>query len=1542
MQSAAEGESSGPRDDKLKVMTEEEHTGRVSTVVGIGASAGGLAVLRDLFSRLPPDTGLAFVVVVHLSPDQQSHLADLLQLHSSMPVHQVTASVRLESGKVYVIPPGRNLSAVDTHLRLSDLEEQRRNRSPIDHFFRTLADTHDGHAIGIVLTGTGTDGTVGLAAIKERGGLAIVQDPAEAEYDGMPRSAVTAGVVDLVLPVAGIADHLVRLARLEPRLPPIAEDGTLPADARQLLQRILGQIRGRTGNDMTGYKESTVWRRIRRRMQLHQIEEVDDYVELLRSDSDEGNLLFDDLLISVTSFFRDPEVFAALEHDVIPRLFEGKGPQDSVRAWSIGCSTGEEAYSLGMLLLEHAATLDEPPQLQLFATDLHAPSLQRAREGVYPASIEADLAPERLRRFFVRKNGSYQVREELRQVVVFAPHGLLKDPPFSHMDLISCRNLLIYLQRDMQRHAISVFHYALEPGGFLMLGTSETLDRSDLFTTLDKVHCFFRRRDIATREPPLPVFITTGPRAIEHRPEMATQSRPETGYGALHTRLVEQYAPPSILVDAEHRVVHYSHQVGRYLTHPGGDPTHDVFRLVHEDLRLEVRTTIHAARSELAPVIGRPVVVPIEGESRTVLVRAVPALDDGMEGFVLIVFEEIDDLLPITGGWAAEAGADATGDGDGAAGTGTVHQLEADLDVTRLRLQTIIERYETGQEEMKAANEELQSANEELRSTMEELETSKEELQSMNEELATLNQENRHKVEELSMLSSDLQNLLTATDIATLFLDRSLRIVRFTPPVTDIFNIVHSDRGRPLTDFTHRLRFDGLPADAQAVLDRLIPIEHEIQSQDGRWLLTRVLPYRTADDRIEGVVVTFVDITRRLEAEQSLRASERRLRLALDASIMGSWSWEPATGASDGDRRAFEILAAPPDGSFMSALEDLLDEDDRTRLRRHLLQGNARQPVQLDISRAGTDQRIVVELLAGHDDEAAGDQDRLIGTIRDVTERVAITDALAHRSERLALLSEAAAHLLRGTEPNRLLELLFDRMSVVLGLEVYERFDLDTRQRPRRSAWAGLDDEPTAADALSGLGAALCAQAVASRAPVIRTDVATSTDAATAALRGQRVTAFACFPLLAGSHVLGAVAFGTRGRRPFDSETIELIQTVADHLAVAQQRLEAEEELRALNESLEAAVVDRTRDLEVREQQFRTLVEASFQAVWTADDSGRISHSNPAWTVNERWTQQWPPTGWIDTVKPDQAEAARAAWDRSVRHRSALQIEVQLGNAASGQWRWTAVRALPLEGNGDRPQGWVGTILDIDERTRADQQLRSLASNLARAEARERQRMAEVLHDDLQQLLYGAQMRLQVVREFLPGDNDPPGWSGPAGAVTGEGVGPLTRQIMEAEQFVDDSLALARSLTGDLSPVTLNESDLGETLGWLADQMRDRHGLAVELELPTPLIVADTDARLVLYQCVRELLFNVVKHAEVERATVSSRVEDDSLVVCVADGGAGFDSEAILSDDERDGRGLANVTQRLHLIGASLAIESTPGQGTVAKVAIPLAATGAP
>jgi two-component system CheB/CheR fusion protein len=820
-------------------------------VVALGASAGGLPALQRFFEAAPTDSGLAFVVVMHLAPEYESHLASLLQAFTPMPVNQVNEAIRLEPDHVYVVPPNRHLASTGGSLHLRLMEDQRSERAPIDFFFRSLAASHGARAICAVLSGAGSDGTLGLLRVKEVGGLTLAQAPGDAEYDSMPQNAIASGAVELVLPAAEMPAKLVEYCRKAWQAP--AGDGDeAPETEREVIQKILTQVRVRTGYDFTRYKYSTLLRRIRRRMQLHNFAQLSQYLDYVREHADEAQTLFADFLISVTNFFRDPEAFAALEQTVIPELFRDKQSDDQVRVWVAGCATGEEAYSIGILLLEYAHQLPHPPSVQIFATDLSETALRQAREGAYPESIEIDVSPARLARFFSREPGRYRVRPELRDLILFAPHSLLKDPPFSKIDLISCRNVLIYMQRSIQKQVHELFHYALRSDGYLFVGSAETLEDTRFLRDFNRRQGIFQRQPAAPGELRLPSLPLTIPPPLLPLPPQGEPQRVDS-YEKIYGQLMERYGPPSLIVDSSYNIVYFAEGVNRYLHQPRGEPTNNVLRRVHESLRVELTTTLYRAFEQQESAQSLPVVVAINDATCLLTIDVCPAQEPELRGFALVLFHEsavqevgMQNML--------------------ISNRHVVTALEEELQEVRRRLQATVEQYETSKEEMRAANEELQSMNEELRSTAEELETSKEELQSINEELLTVNQESKSKIDELSQLTSDLQNLLASTDIATLFLDRELRIKRFTPRISDLFNVLGGDRGRPLAHITHKLNYDTLLPDATGVLQTLAPIERETQSQDGRWYIIRILPYRTADDRIDGVVITLVDITQHRRA----------------------------------------------------------------------------------------------------------------------------------------------------------------------------------------------------------------------------------------------------------------------------------------------------------------------------------------------------------------------------------------------------------------------------------------------------------------------------------------------------------------------------------------------------------------------------------------------------------------------------------------------------------------------------------------------------
>ena len=872
-------------------------------MVGLGGSAGSIPALKSFFEALPPDTGMAFVVILHLSATHDSMLAPLLQRSTPMRVVQVTETERVEANTVYVIPPGKALKTVDGHLRLSELTSDRGRHVAVDLFFRTLADTYGPHSTAIVLSGGDGDGAIGIKRIKERGGLTIAQDPGEAEHPSMPQSSIATGMVDWVLPVSQMASRLLEYHRLEQqlKLPPEDAPQVAPAStadsvtsAESALRDVLNFLRTRTGRDFSYYKRATILRRIGRRMQVNGVDDLVSYLGCLRTRPGEAGALLEDLLISVTNFFRDADCFDALQAQ-IPQLFRDKGQNDSVRVWVVACATGEEAYSIAMLLHEHARTLEAPPVIQVFATDLGEDAIQAARDGLYPPTIEADVSEARLRRFFLKEHHGYRVRREVRETGLFALHDVLKDSPFSRLDLVSCRNLLIYLNREAQARALDTFHFALRPGAALFLGSSEAVEEgSPLFTVIDKKCRLYHQRPVNRSGLPVPSGPGTLALVLEAQ-NIASQAPvipgrgfelallPDdrqrklleargTSWGEVHFRLLERLAPPSILVDSDHDILHLSPTAGRFLQHAGGEPTKNLLRSVQPSLRIELRAALFQASSSGQSVVVPDLPVQLGGENLQVTLEVHQASEVGLNVLlVMLKTERPSDAALAMADRAVRLQADPMSS-----------HLDRELERLKSHLRDTVEQHEASTEELKASNEELQAMNEELRSATEELETSREELQSINEELTTVNHELKARVDELANANSDMHNLMDATAIATLFLDRELRIMRYTPSAVSLFNLIPTDLGRPLANLTTLLRYAELGNDALRVLEKLVPIEREVGDGNGNWYLARLLPYRTFEDRIAGVVLTFVDISERKQAEEALRSSEERLRLVIE------------------------------------------------------------------------------------------------------------------------------------------------------------------------------------------------------------------------------------------------------------------------------------------------------------------------------------------------------------------------------------------------------------------------------------------------------------------------------------------------------------------------------------------------------------------------------------------------------------------------------------------------------------------------------------
>lgn len=833
-------------------------------IVGLGASAGGIQALQEFFKCAPLKSGMAYVVILHLSPDHESRLAQVLQTVTKMPVVQVNEKVKIEPDNVYVVPPNQHLTMEDGYLVVSPNTQEGERRAPIDIFFRTLADEHSTKAIGVILSGTGANGSMGIKRIKERDGVVFVQNPREAQFNEMPRNAIATGLVDEVLNVSEIPAKILAYKNSLGKVVIVEEVEKRPEDQQQALREIFAELRIRTGHDFSNYKRPTLLRRIERRINVHNLPDLPSYVNFIHQNAEEINALLKDLLISVTNFFRDKNAFEIIENEILPLLLKGKTSENQLRIWVAGCATGEEAYSLAMLCAEKTAGVIDSPKIQIFATDIDEVAINHAREGLYNINDLADVSPERLRRFFIKDGDAYRIRREIRETIMFAHHNFLKDPPFSHLDLISCRNVMIYLNHIAQERVTETFHFALNPGGFLFLGSSESVDgATDLYASYNKEHHIFRARQATPKAYPIPEsvprFQIDNAKLNNPVTEQEHKTLERISFGDLHQQLLEQYAPPSVVVNEEYDIVHLSERAGRYLQIGGGEMSQNLLKLIRPELRLELRSALYQAAQRQTAVEAQGLKVNIDNQTETVNIHVRPVLrrGDTAKGFILVLFEPADS--------AKEKQQVVLATDEPVA-----RQLEDELMHLKSQLRSSNEQHEFQQEELKASNEELQAMNEELRSAAEELETSKEELQSMNEELRTVNQELKVKIEEANLTANNLQNLINSKDIGTIFLDRSFRVALFTPAARTIFNLIPADYGRPLSDITHKLDYQNLPQDAETVLEKLTTLEREVGTTENKFYLMRMSPYRTTEDRINGVVIAFVDITGRKEAEQQL------------------------------------------------------------------------------------------------------------------------------------------------------------------------------------------------------------------------------------------------------------------------------------------------------------------------------------------------------------------------------------------------------------------------------------------------------------------------------------------------------------------------------------------------------------------------------------------------------------------------------------------------------------------------------------------------
>lgn len=1495
------------------------------SVVGIGASAGGLAPLRTFLSALPPDTGMTFVVVTHLSPQHESILAELLQPHTPMPVQQVTERVQMQPNHVYVIPPAKRLVVLEGHLDLTNFDMPRGQRLQIDTFFRSLAE-HHGDGGAVILSGSGSDGAVGIQHIKERGGLLLVQDPAEAEYDGMPKSAIATGLVDIVAPVAELAAQLVAAKRTGAALELPTDPAQLSPAAEETLLQLLTHLRVRTGHDFSGYKRATVLRRIGRRMQVAQLFSLTAYLHRLRQDGEEVRALYRDLLIHVTEFFRDPDAWEVLAQTVIPQLFAGKGRDESVRVWTVGCATGEEAYSVAMLLLEYAGTLPHPPQIQVFASDLGELALDFARRGIYPEAIAANISAAQLERFFVQENSHYRVRDLLRERVLFTGHNLLQDPPFSKLDLVLCRNLLIYLQRPLQERVFETFHYALRPNGYLFLGSAESPESiTMLFETVDKQYRIYRRSQQSQNTLVLPSLPLQPGRLPSPAQAERTGGEPAPKEGMAQPWLMETVAPPSLVVDTNYQVLQLSETAGRYLHHPAGALTADVLRLVRAELQADLRTALFRALETGKATLTNPVPVRFNGAPHPVALLVRPVRLNAERAQALIFF--LEDETPVNAAMAS---------GEGEAQTASVQQMQAELGQAQQQLQALREEYETTVEELRSANEELQSTNEEYRSTMEELETSKEELQSINEELQTVNLELRSKVEETAQANSDLHNLFAATEIATLFLDRELKIKRYTPRAADLFNLMPPDLGRPILHLRTSLHYTQLEEDTRLVLRNLVPIERELQDAEGHWYQVNVRPYRTPDDRIDGIVVTFVDITGSKRAEAALRESQERLQLALAAANMGTFIWYPEEDRGEPDARMLALFGQPADGTLTlaKALAKLIHPDDRagyaeavTRASDPASDGALRTDIRV-LHPDGEVRWLAITaqvFFAGKLRQAV----RMVGAAIDITERKQLEAALRANEEQQAFLLQLSDMLRPLTDPVAVQAEACRLLGEYLGVDRAYYVEVDEAKEEARVHQNYLrGDSPSLVGAFPLAEVGWTVPYLRRGETVVVADTQTAEivpDADRGWMADLQMHAHISMPIIKQGELMGALCVTELAPRIWTEMDVELTRETAERIWATLVRASAEE---ALRES---------------EERYRLLVESAQEyAIFMLDGAGHITSWNTGAERVFGYSEE-------EALGLDEAilftEKDRAAGVPA----DEMTTATREGQASDDRWQrrkdgshfWASGVVEALRHPDGELRGYVKVLRDNTQQKQAEealqqfnarleqqvaertQQVRVLVSQLAMSEQEERQRISQVLHDDLQQRLYAIRFQLNILHDALGGHLE---------STVEEEAQHLFAQLEEQLAAV---IGQTRTLSIDLSPPVLEGEGLDTALGWLATQMQQQYGLSIQVQSTEDLPAMSANLRVLLFQIVRELLFNVVKHAGVAEATVVLRHADEEFRIEVIDQGMGFDATAIL-ENPKQSHGLRQNQQRIELIGGQMQIESNPEGGTHVTLTCPL------
>ncbi|MFP4527214.1 MAG: chemotaxis protein CheB [Candidatus Kapaibacterium sp.] len=874
------------------------------SVVGVGASAGGLEALETFFKNMPPNINCSFVVVQHLSPDYKSLMLELLSKHTSMEIFRVKDGMKLKPHCIYLIPPKKNMTIFHRKLYLNEQNHQQGLNLPIDIFFRSLAEDLAERSIGVVLSGTGSDGSLGVRAIKGAGGMVMVQDENSAKFDGMPKSAISTGLVDYILPPEKMGAQLVNYIK-HPYVSRTESSRNLAVRHEDAYSKILSLIRSESGTDFTYYKPNTIIRRIERRMSINQIDNIEEYVDYLMQSSSEIGTLYKEILIGVTKFFRDTEVFEVVKESIIPRIFTENSERKVIRVWDVGCSTGEEAYSLAIMFREHMDKINSYYDIKIFATDIDRDSIEYASAGVYPASILTDVSEEHIKKYFTKKNDMFQVSETIRQMVIFATHNIIKDPPFSKINMISCRNLLIYLKPSLQKKVLSAFRFSLVSGGYLLLGTSESVGEMEThFDTINSKHKIYRCKE-GGRPPEIndltsPMLSNSVRQIATSRQERsARQSHKAELIDKIEKKLYTDFVPSALLVDQSYEVVHIFKDANKFVRLPSGRIVYNIMKMIHPDLSIALGTALHKVLKEKEEISYSNLVVN-HNDNKILLdmfVRPIE-MDEKNKMHALVVLDEKPVPDPKTleyDNFDMDAKSEQR-----------INDLEQELQYTRENLQATIEELETSNEELQATNEELIASNEELQST-------NEELQSVNEELYTVNSEYQKKIDELTELNNDISNWMANTYAGTIFLDLDLRIRKFTPGVTETINLIENDVGRPIKHISHNLDYDKFIPDIEYVLETLNHLQKEVRNNHGKWYLMKIVPYRTLENAVKGVVVTFIDITEIKSYEEQLERKHNLMIRILESSPVGKTMVDSSGNIMFANKRAEEILGLEKD-----------------------------------------------------------------------------------------------------------------------------------------------------------------------------------------------------------------------------------------------------------------------------------------------------------------------------------------------------------------------------------------------------------------------------------------------------------------------------------------------------------------------------------------------------------------------------------------------------------------------------------------------------